>query len=306
MRPVLFTLHLGSREVGLHTYGILIAVGLGVGIWLAAREARRRGLDVGRVLDFAFWATVAGLLSSRVAYGLVNLGDFARACTQGHGGPRDALRVLSDCTRIVHVWEGGLVFYGGAVGAGLVAAVFATRERWSFWVLGDVFAPGIAIGHALGRVGCYAAGCCFGKPSGAWGVAFPSDSVAFEELHALSALPAGASYTPLLHPTQLYEAGGEALIFALLLALRPRLRERPGALVLTYCALYAVLRFAVELYRGDVARRYIAELATPRLSSWLGLPPNEALLLSVGQVTSLTLLALCALGWARRRRSWAA
>jgi phosphatidylglycerol:prolipoprotein diacylglycerol transferase len=304
MRPVLFTLHLGSREVGLHTYGILIALGLAVAIWLSAREARRRGLDVGRVLDFAFWATVAGLVSSRVAYGLVNLGDFARACADGHGGPRGALRVLSDCTRIVQVWEGGLVFYGGAVGAGLVAAAFASRERWSFWMLGDVFAPGIAVGHALGRLGCFAAGCCFGKPSGPWGVAFPSDSVAFEELRALSALPPGASYTPPLHPTQLYEAGGEALIFALLLALRPRLRARPGALVLTYAAVYAVLRLGVELFRGDVARRYVVELATPRLASWLGLPPGEALLLSVGQLVSLALLALCAVGWARRRRAW--
>jgi phosphatidylglycerol:prolipoprotein diacylglycerol transferase len=304
MRPVLLSMHLGSREVGVHTYGLLIATGLALGIMLGAREARRRGLDVGRVLDFAFWATVAGLVGSRVAYGLVNLGDFVRACASGHAEERGLLRVVSDCTRILHVWEGGLVFYGGVVGAALVAAVFARRERWSFWVLGDVFAPGVAVGHALGRLGCFAAGCCFGKASGAWGVSFPSGSVAFEELSTLSALPPGAAYTPPLHPTQLYEAFGEAAIFALLLTLRPRLRARPGALVLLYAALYALLRFVVELFRGDVARRYVVDLATPRLAAWLGVPAAEPVLLSVGQLGSVILLLACAAALVRRRRFW--
>ncbi|HVR02444.1 MAG TPA: prolipoprotein diacylglyceryl transferase family protein, partial [Polyangia bacterium] len=75
MRPVLVTLHIGPREVGVHTYGLLIALGLALGITLGAREARWRGLDVGRVLDFAFWGTVAGLVGARVAYGLVNLDE---------------------------------------------------------------------------------------------------------------------------------------------------------------------------------------------------------------------------------------
>jgi phosphatidylglycerol:prolipoprotein diacylglycerol transferase len=284
-----------------HTYGLLIAVGLALGITLGAREARRRGLDVGRVLDFAFWATVAGLLGSRVAYALVNLGAFARACVGPAAEPRGLLRVLSDCTRVVQVWEGGLVFYGGIVGAALVAVVFARRERWSFWTLGDVFAPGVAVGHALGRLGCFAAGCCFGKLSGPWGVAFPAGSVAFDELGSAGALAPGASFTPPLHPTQLYEAGGELVIFALLLALRPRLRARPGALVLLYGALYATLRFVVELFRGDFARRYVVELVTPRLAAFLGVPAGEPELLSVGQLVSLLLLAACAAAFMRRR-----
>jgi phosphatidylglycerol:prolipoprotein diacylglycerol transferase len=306
MRPVLVTLHVGAREIGVHTYGLAIAAGLAVGIAVGAREARRRGLDVGRVLDFAFWATVAGLLGSRLTYALVNAGEFARACVHGTGGPRDALDVVSDCTRLLHVWEGGLVFYGGIASAALVAVVFARRERWSFAVLGDVFAPGIAVGHALGRLGCFAAGCCFGKESGPWGVAFPTGSVAFEELGSLGALSPGASFTPPLHPTQLYEAGGELAIFACLLALRPRLRARPGALLLAYAALYAGLRFVVEMFRGDVARRYVAELATPRLAGWLGVPAGEPIFLSMGQLMSLVLLAGCAVAAFRRRRPDAA
>jgi phosphatidylglycerol:prolipoprotein diacylglycerol transferase len=301
MRPILVTLQVGAREIGVHTYGLAIAAGLALGIALGAREARRRGLDVGRVLDFAFWGTVAGLIGSRLTYALVNAGDFARTCLRGAGGPRDALDVVSDCTRLLHVWEGGLVFYGGVVGAALVAVSFARRERWSFAVLGDVFAPGLAVGHALGRLGCFAAGCCFGKETGPWGVAFPSDSVAFEELASLGELPPGSSFTPPLHPTQLYEAAGELAIFGVLLALRPRLRARPGALALTYAALYASLRFVVEMFRGDVARRYVLELATPRLAGWLGMPTREPVFLSTGQLMSLVLLGACAaVAWRRR------
>jgi phosphatidylglycerol:prolipoprotein diacylglycerol transferase len=304
MRPVFFTLHLGSSEIGLRSYGLMIAAGLAVAIVMGAREARRRGMDVGRVLDFAFWAVVVGLVASRITYGLVNAGTFARAClgTEVLGGSRTWSGVLWDCTRIIHVWEGGLVFYGGVLGGALVALAFARRERWSLGALGDVFAPGLAAGHALGRLGCLAAGCCFGKESGSWGLSFPRSSVAFDELASLGALPSGATATPPLHPTQLYEAVGEAAICALLLALRPRLRGRPGALILTYLALYGALRFAVELFRGDVARRYIVELVTPRLSALLGVPSAEPLLLSVGQATSLLLLAACGVALARRRR----
>jgi phosphatidylglycerol:prolipoprotein diacylglycerol transferase len=303
MRPVLLTLHVGSREVGLHTYGILIAAGLAIGIALAYREARRWDLDGGRVLDFAFWGTVAGLVGSRLAYGLVNLGDFARTCSGGLEAPRGLGATLWDCTRILHVWEGGLVFYGGVAGAALVAVVFARRQGWSFWLLGDVFAPGVAIGHALGRLGCFAAGCCFGKASGSWGVSFPRDSVAFDELSSVGAVAPGASFTPRLHPAQLYEAFGEAAIFALLMMLRPRLRQRPGALLLIYTALYAVLRFVVELFRGDFARRFVVELTTPRLAAWLHVPPVEPVLLSVGQLGSLLLLGAAVTAWVFRSRT---
>ncbi len=95
------------------------------------------------------------------------------------------------------------------------------------------------------------------------------------------------------------------MIFALLLALRRRLRGRPGALVLVYAALYALLRFVVELFRGDFARRYVVELVTPRLAGWLGVPANEPVLLSVGQLASLALLAACAAAAVRRRAATA-
>jgi prolipoprotein diacylglyceryltransferase len=132
-------------------------------------------------------------------------------------------------------------------------------------------------------------------------VVFPRGSVAFDELGSMGLVGPDASVTPPLHPTQLYEAGGELALFGLLLALRPRLRERPGALVLIYASLYAALRFVVELFRGDVARRYLVPLDTPRLAAWLGVPIHEPVLLSVGQTVSLALMVLCAVVAVRRR-----
>lgn len=306
MRPVLFSVRMGAREVGVHTYGVLVAVGLALGIAVAYREARRRNLDVGRMLDLAFWLTVSGLVGSRLVYGLVNLDSFARACAgdPGDGARRTLGAWLVDCTRILHVWEGGLVFYGGFAAAAVVAGLFVRRQGWSFWEVGDVFAPGLALGHAFGRLGCFAAGCCFGKACAApWGVAFPRASTAFDELASAGALVPGAAFTPPLHPTQLYEAVGELLVFAVLLGLRRRARDRPGALLLAYAGLYGLLRFVVELYRGDFARRFVVELSTPRLADWLGVPRGEPVLLSVGQLMSVVILAAVVVAIVYRARA---
>jgi phosphatidylglycerol:prolipoprotein diacylglycerol transferase len=301
MFPTLYTLRVGGHEIGLHSYGILIALGLAAGIALAYRDGRRRGFDGGRVLDAAFWMIVAGLVGSRIVYGIVNAGDFAHACFHGGGMPRSMVGVLSDCTRILAIWQGGLVFYGGVVGAALVCWRFARREGWSFAALGDLFAPALALGHAFGRLGCFAAGCCFGKVGGGrWGVAFPRGSVAFDELAGHGAIPAGWQTTPGLHPTQLYEAFGElAIFFTLAAVLRPRLRGRPGSLLVAYLGLYALLRFVVEMFRGDVIRGLVFALDTPRLAGWLRLPAHEPIFLSVGQLSSLIVIALCGLAWRR-------
>jgi prolipoprotein diacylglyceryltransferase len=131
--------------------------------------------------------------------------------------------------------------------------------------------------------------------------------VAFDELLSVGAVAPGATLTPALHPTQLYEAAGELAIFALLalvLNRRPSVRERPGALFLSYVALYALLRFVVEMFRGDAARLYVAPLATPHLAAWLGLPPAEPVFLSTGQLTSVLVLVAVAVAYALRRRAW--
>ena len=303
MFPVLLDLKIGGRDIALHSYGVLIALGLAAAIALAYRDGRRDGLDGGRILDLAFWMVVAGLVGSRLLYVLVNAGDFARVCTEGGGEPRSWGAVFSDCGRVLAVWEGGLAFYGGLVAATAVAYRFATREGWSFLRVADLFAPALALGHAFGRLGCFAAGCFFGKEStGHWAFAFPRGSVAFDELSAAGAVPFGAGFTAPLHPTQLYEAVGELAIFAVLMAARGRLGGRRGAVFLLYVALYAPLRFVIEMFRGDTARRFAFELQAPRLAAWLHLPAHEPLFLSVGQLSSLVVLAALAVSWGYRWR----
>ncbi|HMC94322.1 MAG TPA: prolipoprotein diacylglyceryl transferase family protein, partial [Polyangia bacterium] len=180
----------------------------------------------------------------------------------------------------------------------------ARRQGWSFGDVGDLFAPALAIGHAFGRLGCFAAGCCFGKETlSRVGVAFPRGSVAFDVLEAASAIPPGAGETPPLHPTQLYEAFGELAIFLALCALRPRLRRRPGMLLIVYLGLYAVLRFVVEIYRGDLLRGFLFAFHTPALAAWLGLPPAEPIFLSAGQLGSLLAVAAVVVALIRLRKA---
>ena len=298
MHPVLFTFPLGRHEIALHSYGLLIAAGLAVGIWLAHREGGRRGFDQGRVLDLAFWLVVSGLIGSRLTYGLVNARSFFQSCVDGEGP------WWRSCTSLLAIWEGGLVFYGGVAAAALVALIFARREGWSFGSVGDLFAPALAIGHAFGRLGCFAAGCCFGKETASRiGVAFPRGSVAFEVLQRAGAVPLGAGETRPLHPVQLYEAAGELALFGLLCFLRPRLRRQPGALLLCYLGLYALLRFVVEIFRGDILRGFPVELVTPRLAGWLGLPPGEPIFFSAGQLGSLLTAATVAAALVWRHRA---
>ncbi|MEO8214668.1 MAG: prolipoprotein diacylglyceryl transferase family protein, partial [Myxococcales bacterium] len=160
MHPALLSARLGGHELGLHTYGVLVALGFAVGIVLFWREGRRQGLDGGRLLDLSFWSVVAGLIGSRLAFVALNAGEFIDACAgQSHSGTER----ISGCTAALRFWDGGFVFYGGVVAAGMVVLLFCRSEGWSFWRLGDVAAPTLAIGHAIGRLGCFFAGCCFGK-----------------------------------------------------------------------------------------------------------------------------------------------
>jgi phosphatidylglycerol:prolipoprotein diacylglycerol transferase len=323
MRPTLVSIAIGDHEIGIHSYGLLVAAGFAVAIWRLWREGRRQGFDGGRVLDLAFWSLIAGIGGSRVAFVLVNGRAFLEACLAPADGGAVASR-FSGCLAPLRFWEGGLVFYGGAVGAGAVALWFCKRERWSPGKLGDVAAPALAIGHVLGRLGCLFAGCCFGAACGApWGVAFPRGSVAFDDLQADGAIASGATHTMPLHPTQLYEAAGELAIFVLLLVLEARQRRRerapisdsaeaaasasarparPGHLFLVYVGAYAALRFVVEIFRGDAARGHLLTWTSPRLAAALGLPADQALLLSVSQLGSVLALGLVAFAAVRRRR----
>ncbi len=273
----------GPVRLPLHTYGLLIAAGFLVGIWLAQREAARRGQDPDRIADLAFWILVAALVGSRVYFILVNWSDYF--------GPRALVDTpLGRIPRLLAIWEGGLVFYGGFIGAALTAWWYLRRHRMSFLAHADTLIPSVAIGHFLGRLGCFSAGCCWGDVGHAhlpWLVRFPPESLAFQTF-ADRADP-GAFLAPdrlttlPLHPTQLYESFGElGLFLVLVLVVRPRKRFH-GQVLAAWLLMYAVLRTVVETFRGDVERGVV-----------LGL--------GVGQWTSLAIFAAGAALWARAPR----
>jgi len=303
VRPNLLTLHFGARGLDVHAYGFLIALGAIAGVLLALRQGRRMGFDTAAVLDLTFWALVAGIVGSRALYVLVHVSDYSRLCA-GVGLPRPALRVLGDCAAPLYIWQGGLVFYGGAIAAAAVVLLFARRRSWALGDVADLLAPSLALGHALGRVGCFLAGCCYGKVS-SLGVRFPPASVAFHDLARSGLLTPGAPFTPTLAPTQLYEAAGETLLFTLLLLLRRR-RRFPGSLALVYAMGYALLRATVEVLRGDTGRGFLFQISLPRVAAWLDLPGDQPLALSTAQALSFALGIGAALTYRILRRRVAA
>ncbi len=272
----------------LHAYGLLIATGFIVGIALAQREARRRGQDPERVADLAFWILIAALVGSRVYFILVNWGDYFGS------GRFMAQTPVGRIPRVLAIWEGGLVFYGGLIGATLVAWLYMRRHKMPFLAYADSMIPSVAIGHFFGRLGCFCAGCCWGDVMHAhlpWAAHFPPQSLAYQ---TFAGRPNGASYlaedrlhTLPLHPTQLYESFGELGLFLLLVLLvRPRKRFH-GEVLATWMMLYALLRSTVESFRGDVERGVV-----------LGL--------GVGTWTSLVIFAIGAAIWASGWRKRAA
>jgi len=202
MHPTLF--YLGS--LGIHSYGVAISVGFLPAILLGVRAARRQGIRVDQLLDLAFWILVSTILGARLLYLITEAPSYARVCLGSEApAPRGALQILYDCSRPLQLWEGGLVFYGGLCAATFATLWFCRRKGLSFLRVGDLVAPLAAIGHFFGRVGCFEAGCCYGKPTASGlGLAFPPESMIFQEMARGGLLDPRAAATPPVFPTQLY------------------------------------------------------------------------------------------------------
>jgi len=235
MHPILF--RLGPLTV--HTYGILLAAAYLAGMAVVSAEARRVGAERERVMDWMFWGIIGALAGARLLYVAINASYYLH-----HPG------------EIVAVWNGGLVFYGG-VGGGLVASLLYLLPRHlPAWQYADLVAPAVALGQGIGRWGCFAAGCCYGKPTDLpWAIHFHDPN---------SLAPTGAG----LHPTQLYDSVAGLTLFAILWAFR-RHKRFDGQVMLLYLALYSVARATVELFRGDGERGLLlhGHLSTSQLIS---------------------------------------
>ncbi|PIS38170.1 MAG: prolipoprotein diacylglyceryl transferase [Nitrospirae bacterium CG08_land_8_20_14_0_20_52_24] len=221
MHPVLF--HFGP--VTLHTYGVFVASAFFLAIALSLRQARREGLDPNQMLDLAFYVTLAAIIGARLLFIVVEYRYF-----------------LEKPIRIFKIWEGGLVFYGGLILSVTVGIYYMKKHKMPVLKVGDIVVPSLALAQAVGRLGCLSAGCCYGKETSApWGMVFsdPDSLVPLEKLGLR------------LHPTQLYSSMGDLILFLILYAIARRKRFDGQALVM-YGILYPVVRFSVEIFRGDL------------------------------------------------------
>jgi phosphatidylglycerol:prolipoprotein diacylglycerol transferase len=209
-------------------------------------------------MDLGIWIIISALVGAKLLLFVV---DFRRYTSH----PRDLVELL----------RSGGVFYGGLIAAVVVALVYLRRHRLPLWTTTDVFAPGIALGHVVGRLGCLMAGCCFGRPASVpWAITF-RDPAAMANVGTPLGVP--------LHPTQLYEAGAEALILALLLAFERRGRPFPGRTFWSYMLLYGVSRFVIEFYRGDSRGMVFDVLSTSQFVSVILVPLAIVMLVVLGR-----------------------
>ena len=205
----------------LHTYGVLVAIAFLVGVWMSARLARRSGLDVEAVTNLGIYCALAAMAGAKVMMILVD--------------PESRRDLFSLATL-----QAGGVFYGGLIAALGVAWWYMRRTKLPLLPTADVFAPAIALGHGIGRLGCFSAGCCWGTECNLpWAVTFRDPAA-----HDITGVPLNQP----LHPTQLYEAFAEFAIFAVLYRQIGK-SHRPGAILGLYLMLYGTARFIIEFFR---------------------------------------------------------
>ena len=253
MYPELF--RIGSFPI--NTYGVFLALAFLCAILIAVKLGERDGLPRDRIYDLSLWMLLASLIGSKV------LMLFTEPEYRDH-----PLQLLS-----LDFLRSGGVFYGGLVGAVIAGFFLMRRYQLPWWKTADACAPGIAIGNFFGRQGCFAAGCCWGKPTSLpWGVKFS------ELGHEITGVPIDQH----LHPTQLYESFAMLLVFFFLLWLHKR-RRFSGQVILAYALLYSIVRFAIEFVRDDPRGDILG------LTTLTGLSTSQMISLVMG-VTALILL----------------
>ncbi|HUK33650.1 MAG TPA: prolipoprotein diacylglyceryl transferase [Vicinamibacterales bacterium] len=246
--------------VTIYTYGVLLAAAYLLGLQLALTRAKARGLDSTRVMDLGIYIIISALVGAKLLLLFTDFQTFKN-------NPAELFNLLR---------EGG-VFYGGLIVAVVVALWYIRRVGLPLWTTCDVFAPGIALGHVIGRFGCFFAGCCFGRPTNVpWAVTFRDP---------FAAANVGTPLNVPLHPTQLYEAGAELLILVFLLTTEKSGRKFAGRTFWLYMLLYAISRYIIEFYRGD-ERGTVGPFSTSQFISLLLAPLAVVMLIYLGRLSS--------------------
>ena len=238
MHPILFN----AGPITIYSYGVLLAAAYLTGLWMAVRRARAAGIDGNRIMDLLIWVIIAALVGAKLLLFIVDFEHFT-----------------SSWEEFTTLLRSGGVFYGGLIAAILVCIYQLRKHRLPLWPSGDLFAPGIALGYMVGRLGCLMAGCCYGKPTDvAWAITFTDPAANFN---------VGTPLNVPLHPTQLYEAGAGLIIFVVLMLLEKRPGSFPGRTFWSFAFLYSLLRFFIEFYRGDDRGLVLGLLSTSQFIS---------------------------------------
>ena len=212
-------------EFPITSYGLWLALGMLAGLYAVSRLAARDGLPRERIYDLGLWALVGGLLGSKILMFFVE----------------ENVNILS-----LDFLRSGGVYYGGLIGGFLAVVGFAKLYKLPFWKVADALAPAVALGQAFGRQGCFAAGCCWGKPTDLfWGVHFGDAGHDYTGVPVYG--PPGDLY---LHPTQLIESFTMLAVFILLVWLHRR-KKFDGQVLIAYGIIYSIFRFAIEFIRDD-------------------------------------------------------
>jgi len=234
----MFPVLLKIGPVSIHTYGFMMALGVASALWFVYRQAKNFNLPASRLIDMGFYTIIIALIGAKLILLIGNFSYYTRY-------PKE----LFSLARSGGVFQGGLAF-------GIVfALLYMKKHKLPVWKTADIIGPALALGHGFGRIGCFAAGCCYGRACAhPWGIAFHNDYS-----HELTGIPQG---TP-LHPTQLYESVLNFLNFGILFFVLRR-KKFDGQVFPLYIVNYSIIRFFVEFYRGDHPdRAYLIKNASP-------------------------------------------
>lgn len=217
MHPTL----LKFQGIELHSYGLLLAIAFLLGIQIFVARARARGLPEEAMHTLSLWLLVLAIAGARLLFVLTHWREYA-----------------ADPLAILRLWEGGLILYGGYLAAIAGGIVYVRRRGLNVWRVGDAAAPSMALGIAIGRLGCFMNGCCYGLPTHLpWGVHFPAGTMASYTFPGMG-----------IHPSQLYLSISSFLVFAGLLVF-DRKRRFDGSLFWSYIAVDALLRILIDFTR---------------------------------------------------------
>lgn len=246
MRKILFEIPLPffQRNIPIYSYGFMLMVAFLVAISIARWRARKEGIDPNKITDLGIYLVCAGILGARLFFIIQFFDDYK-----------------NNLFSIFKIYEGGLVYYGGLFTGIITLFLYVKKHHLPFLKIIDVVIPSAALGLGFGRIGCFLNGCCFGKiaPHIPWAMHFPrtldktgmvDGSPAFLHQYELGLVHLSDMHTLPIHPTQLYSFLSDVALFFILSAFF-RFRNRNGEVLLLFGIIYSVIRFCMELLRGD-------------------------------------------------------